>query len=214
LPANETIDYIPGQYMQFQVPIQKGQEQTFRTYSIASDPADKKNIEFVIRLVPGGICTTYCFTKLKIGDNIRLKGPYGQFRLTETNAPIVFIAGGSGIAPIKSMLYHMKNTSSKRKATFYFGANRVKELCCTELMREFEKGLADFRFVPAVASPEPDEKWDGQTGLVTKVVREDLKNVNECEAYLCGSPGMIDASIKTLKEMGMKEENIFYDKFA
>jgi len=209
------IDYIPGQYVQLLAPAyEKSDDEIYRAYSISADPADKNHIELIIRLVPNGICTTYCFNYLKTGDKIKLNGPYGQFKLADTNAHIVFIAGGSGIAPIKCMLHYLKNTASKRKATFYFGANRVKDLCCTELMREFEKDLADFRFVPAIASPEPDEKWEGQTGLVTNIVREDLKNAAECEAYLCGSPGMIDASIKVLKEMGMKEENIFYDKFA
>jgi Na+-transporting NADH:ubiquinone oxidoreductase subunit F len=210
----DTIDYIPGQYVQLLTPVyENSSEEIYRAYSISADPADKTHIELIIRLVPNGICTTYCFNYLKTGDAIRLNGPYGQFKLTDTDAPIIFIAGGSGIAPIKCILHQMKNTGNKRKATFYFGANRVKDLCCLDLMSQFEKELADFRFVPAVASPDPGENWNGQTGLVTKVFRDDYKDATGCEAYLCGSPGMIDASIKVLKEMSVQEENIFYDKF-
>lgn len=210
----DKIDYIPGQYLQLLTPVyEKSSEETYRAYSISSDPADKKHIEFIIRLMPGGICTTYCFEYLKVGDEIKLNGPYGRFRLTDTDAPIVFIAGGSGMAPIKCMLYHMKNTANKRKAVYYFGANKVRDLCCLDLMHQFESELADFRFVPIVAAPDAEETWDGQKGLVTEAVKRNLKNASRCEAYLCGSPGMIDAAIKVLKEIGLGEDKIFYDKF-
>jgi Na+-transporting NADH:ubiquinone oxidoreductase subunit F len=214
LKTPATIDYIPGQYIWLRTPIyEKSGKEIYRTFSISSDPADKSAIELIIKLVPGGICTTYCFEYLKVGDEVKIRGPYGNFRLSNTNAPIVFIAGGSGMAPIKCMLHYMKNTGSKRKIVYYFGANKVRELFHLELMHRFESELTDFRFVPTVASPEQGEKWDGKVGLVTQVVREDLKNAPEYEAYLCGSPGMIDAGIKVLKELGINENKIFYDKF-
>ena len=210
----EAIDFIPGQYMQLLAPVyEKSSEEVYRAYSMSCDPADKTAIETIIRLVPGGICTTYCFNYLKIGDTVMLNGPYGDFRLSETDAPIVFIAGGSGMAPIKCILHHMKDTNSTRMATYYFGANTLKDMFMMDQMKKFESELANFRFVPALAAPEPDEKWDGQTGLVTDIVRHDLKNASESEAYLCGSPGMIDAATKVLIEMGMHQDKIFYDKF-
>jgi Na+-transporting NADH:ubiquinone oxidoreductase subunit F len=191
----------------------KGGEEVYRAYSISSDPAQKHSIETIIRLVPGGICTTYCFEYLKVGDEVTINGPYGDFRLSDTNTPIVFIAGGSGMAPIKCILHYMKNTANSRKATYYFGANTVEELFLLDQMKDFESGLPDFRFVPVVAAPGENESWNGQTGLVTEVVQRDLKNAAECEAYLCGSPGLIDAAIKVLTGLGMREERIFYDKF-
>jgi Na+-transporting NADH:ubiquinone oxidoreductase subunit F len=215
LEEPQTIDYFPGQYVQLLTPrYEKSSEEVYRAYSISSDPADKTTIELIIRLVPGGICTTYCFEYLKPGDPVKINGPYGDFQLTDTSAPIVFIAGGSGMAPIKCMLHHLKNTRNTRKATYYFGANKVKELFLTERMKHFESELPDFTFVPVVAAPDEDEQWHGETGLVTDAVKRDLTNAAECEAYLCGSPGMIDASIKVLTELGLKEQNIFYDKFA
>jgi Na+-transporting NADH:ubiquinone oxidoreductase subunit F len=210
----ESIDYIPGQYIQLLAPVyEKSSEEVYRAYSISSDPAEKNAIELIIRLVPGGICTTWCFEYLKVGDQVKLNGPYGEFRLSETEAPIIFIAGGSGMAPIKCMLHEMRNTSNKRKATYYFGANKVKELCLGKLMRQFELELADFKFVPIVASPDENDNWDGEQGLVTEVVERNLKNAGECEAYLCGSPGMIDAAVAVLKKLGVTEDRIFYDKF-
>jgi Na+-transporting NADH:ubiquinone oxidoreductase subunit F len=210
----ETIDYVPGQYIQLLTPVyEKSSEEVYRAYSISSDPAEKNVIELIIRLVPGGICTTYCFEYLKVGDQVKINGPYGDFRLSETEAPIVFIAGGSGMAPIKCILHHMKNTNNKRKATYYFGANKVKELCLGDLMGQFESELADFKFVPVIAAPENNENWDGEKGLVTEAVQKNVKNGDECEAYLCGSPGMIDAAIEVLKKLGVGENRIYYDKF-
>ncbi len=209
------IDYVPGQYIQLLTPpYEKSSQEVYRAYSIASDPADKEHIDLIIRLVPGGICTTYCFEYLKEGDEMRINGPYGDFRLSDTEAPVVFIAGGSGMAPIKCILHDMQNTGNQRKATFYFGANVVEELFLSDLMHRFEQELPDFTYVPVVAAPEENEKWDGQTGLVTEAVRGGVKNASETEAYLCGSPGMIDAAIEVLHEAGMEDSAIFYDKFA
>jgi len=191
----------------------KSNEEVYRAYSISSDPANKDSIELIIKLVPGGICTTYLFEYLNVGDEMMFNGPYGDFRLSETNAPIVFIAGGSGMAPIKCILHDMKNTNNKRKATYFFGANKIKELFLLDIMKEFESNLADFKFVPVITSPQQNENWNGETGLVTEAVQRTLKNASDCESYLCGSPGMIDAAIKTLLELGMSEERIFFDKF-
>lgn len=211
----KTMDYIPGQYIQLLTPVyDKNSEEVYRAYSIASDPAEKNIIELIIRLVPGGICTTYCFEYLKVGDEMKMNGPYGDFRLSETEAPIIFIAGGSGMAPIKCMLHEMKNTGNRRKTPYFFGANIVKELCLGDLMDQFESELADFTYVPVVAAPEEDESWAGERGLVTHAMERNLKDASECEAYLCGSPGMIDATIEVLNKMGVTEDRIFYDKFA
>jgi len=210
-----TMEYTPGQYVQLLTPVyDRSPVEVYRAYSIASDPADKGIIELIIRLVPNGICTTYCFNHLKEGDEVKINGPYGEFRLSDTGAPIVFIAGGSGMAPIKCILHHMENTGSKREAVYYFGANVVKEMFYLDLMRRFESELQAFRFVSVVAKPAEGETWDGETGLVTQAVQRGVKNGAICEAYLCGSPGMIDASIKVLQDLGVTNDRIFYDKFA
>ncbi len=210
----DRIDFVAGQYVQLLAPVyKKGGEEVYRAYSVSSDPDCKDSIETIIRLVPGGICTTYCFDYLKVGDEVRLNGPYGDFRLSDTDTPMVFIAGGSGMAPIKCILHYMKNTGNKREATYYFGANKVEELFLLDEMNEFESELADFKFMPVVVANQDGENWSGEKGFVTEAVQRNLKNASECEAYLCGSPGMIDASIKVLIELGMREDAIFYDKF-
>ena len=107
----------------------------------------------------------------------------------------------------------MKNTKNKRKATYYFGANQSRDLFLLDSMKEFEKNLSNFKFIPVVAQPENDNTSNYERGLVTDAVRSGLRNAAESEAYLCGSPGMIEAAIKVLFELGTDEKNIFFDKF-
>jgi len=209
------ISFMPGQYVQLLTPVyEKSSEEVYRAYSVASDPAQKNIIDLIIRLVPGGICTTYCFEYLKVGDEIKMNGPYGEFRLTDTDAEMVWVAGGSGMAPFVSILYEMRNSNNHRKAVYYFGANKVEELFLTDQMKQFEKDLPNFKFVPIVAQPGEGKNWDGETGLVTQAVQRNVKNAGDCEGYLCGSPGMIDAAIVVLKKLGLNENKIYYDKFA
>ena len=214
LQSPESVDYTPGQYVQLQSQEYDGGEEVYRAYSIASDPAQKGIIDLVIRLVPGGICTTWCFERLHEGDEVTINGPYGEFRLTDNDATLIFIAGGSGMAPIKCFLQHMLNTGDQREATFFFGANEVRELFFLEEMAAFEEILPRFRFIPVVARPEEGAAWDGETGFVTDAVDRHVGDGAECEAYLCGSPAMIDATVEVLSRKGVSEERIFYDKFS
>jgi Na+-transporting NADH:ubiquinone oxidoreductase subunit F len=154
------------------------------------------------------------FDYLKAGDAVELVGPYGEFRLSDTQSPMVFIAGGSGMAPFVSILHQMRNVGSTRKAEYFFGGNGVRDLYLHEQMAEFEKNLSAFKFVPVVCKPSPEDNWQGQTGLVTDAVRKNFTDLSGHEGYLCGSPGMIDASIKVLIGLGMSEKNIYYDKFS
>jgi Na+-transporting NADH:ubiquinone oxidoreductase subunit F len=118
------------------------------------------------------------------------------------------------MAPIKSMLLDMAEKASTRKATYFFGARAVRDLFLVEEMRGFEKKLPGFSFVPALSNPLPEDKWEGETGLITEVLDRRFKTLDHHEAYLCGSPGMIDAAIKVLKAKGLADELIFFDKFA
>lgn len=211
----EKVKYTPGQYIQLLCPeYPNNPEQVYRAYSISSDNNQDNIIELVIRKVPGGICTTYCFEHLKQGDTVILNGPYGEFRLSETDKPMIFIAGGSGMAPMKCLLHQMSNTSNNRQCTYYFGGTTVKDHFYSDLMADFQSKLPNFKYIPVVSGKEQSDGWTGRRGLVTEAVADDYKDLSGLEAYLCGSPGMIDASIKVLTSLGMPEESIFYDKFA
>lgn len=210
----EDINFKAGQYIQFKVPeYELTAEPVYRAYSMASHPSRKNEVELEVRLVPNGICTTYIFEHLKAGDKVTINGPYGDFFLRDTDSDIVFIAGGSGMAPIKSILNDMAERGLERNAVYFFGARSVRDLFLVEEMKELEKKLYNFTFAPALSGPQPDENWKGETGLITEVLDRHLKSGENVEAYLCGSPGMIDATKGVLTGRGVPEELIYYDKF-
>ena len=209
------ISFRAGQYVQFQTPeYELSSESVYRAYSCSSNPSRKDAVELEVRLVPNGICTTFVFQYMKEGDEITINGPYGDFFLRDTERDIVFIAGGSGMAPIKAILSDMVEKGSTRKATYFFGAVSKRDLFLVEEMRELEKKLPNFKYVPALSGPKPEDNWDGETGLITEVLDRYLDSGENVEAYLCGSPGMIDASIAVLTKKGIPEELVYYDKFA
>jgi Na+-transporting NADH:ubiquinone oxidoreductase subunit F len=209
-----TIDFVPGQYVQLRCPPYPGSpEEVSREYSIASDPSQKHKIELIMRRVPKGICTTYCFSTLKVGDPVIFSGPHGEFRISETDAPMIFIAGGSGMAPFVSMLHHMANTRSSRRVTLFFGANRPRDLYLLDEMRHFETALPHFRFVPVVIKGDDEQTWTGQTGFVTEAVFRAFQSLAGHEGYVCGPPAMIDAAVQVLAALGIPKDKIFYDRF-
>jgi Na+-transporting NADH:ubiquinone oxidoreductase subunit F len=210
-----TIDCKAGQFIQFQVPeYELTDEAVYRAYSMASVPSDNTHVELEIRLVPNGICTTYVHQHLKEGDDVTINGPYGDFFLRDTERPMICIAGGSGMAPLKSILLDMSEKKSTRKVRYFFGARSKRDLFLLDKMKELEEAMPSFTFTPALSEPLEEDKWEGEVGLITDVVRRLTEDASESEAYLCGSPGMIDACIKVLLELGMPEERIYYDKFA
>lgn len=208
-----TIEFEAGQYIQLESAEYKGHEAVMRGYSISSVPSDKTHLELIIRLVPDGICSTWVVQHLKEGANITLSGPYGHFHLSDTTAPIICIAGGSGMAPIWSILRDMKEKGLNRPATYFFGALTQRDLFFLDEFKQLAKECPWFTFVPALSKEPADSSWQGERGLITEVVDRHFPDTSQHEAYLCGSPGMIDAAIAVLKKNGMPEANIFYDKF-
>jgi Na+-transporting NADH:ubiquinone oxidoreductase subunit F len=209
------MEFTPGQFVQFEVPeYELTREAVYRAYSIASDPKDKSTIQLEIRLVPNGICTTYVHKHLGVGAQVTINGPHGEFYLRDTPRDIIFIAGGSGMAPIRSMLFDMAEKKSTRTATYFFGAKSKRDLFLVDEMKQLEERIPHFTFVAALSSPAASDDWKGETGLITEVVERGMGEGADAEAYLCGSPGMIDASIKSLIKGGVSEDRIFYDKFA
>ncbi|MDC7226567.1 MAG: 2Fe-2S iron-sulfur cluster binding domain-containing protein [Spirochaetales bacterium] len=215
LPDSQTIDYKAGQFVQILTPEYKlSDEQVFRAYSMSSVPSEKNIIELEIRLVPEGICTTWVHQYLKEGDEVTINGPYGDFFLRDTDRDIICIAGGSGNAPIKSILLDMAEKGNNRKVSYFYGAQAIKDLVLPDEMAAISERLPNYRYIPVLSNPDPDDEWDGETGWVTDAVARHMDGGDNVEAYLCGSPGMIDACIKVLTEQGVPEELIFYDKFA
>lgn len=215
LIAPETLDFVPGAYVQLLTPAYADSPAAvYRAYSLASDPRDPRHIDLIIRLVPKGICTTWVFNYLKVGDRVTFNGPHGEFCIAATDAEMIFIAGGSGMAPFRSILIEMRHSRNPRRTRFFFGAVTRRDMFYLEEMKEFERDLPDFRFIPALSKPGPDDAWTGEVGLITDVVGRHYPDGTGKEAYLCGSPGMIDACIKVLTAHGMPADKVHFDKFA
>ena len=133
----------------------------------------------------------------------------------KSEGDIIFIGGGSGMAPILSLLRHMAEKGIERNATFYYGARTKKDLFYLDEIQELGEQLpGEFRFVPALSEPEDDDEWDGETGLITDVIHRLEDDLNGTEAYMAGPPPMIDAAIPVLTQMGVDEDDIYYDKFT
>lgn len=206
-----TVSFKPGQFMQIKVP---GIE-VVRAYSLASNSSNADYVEMMIRYVPNGQATTYVHKALQVGDKATLIGPFGDFYLQENSKkPIVCIAGGSGKAPIRSILFRLKELGFKREVKYFFGARTTKDLFYTEELRALEKEFPNFKYIPALSDSTPEENWTGETGLITDVLDRLTGDLSGSEAYLCGSPGMINACINVLNKHDIKEENVYYDKFS
>ncbi len=204
------IEFKPGQFCQMKVP---GLD-VIRAYSIASDSKVKDTVEFIVRLVPKGKATTFVHKAMLSGDEIILTGPYGDFYLQEeSDRDMVMIAGGSGKAPIRSIMYRLQDLGMPRKARYFFGAKTTKDLYYTEEFQKIDEKYENFEYIPALSHPQEDEEWDGEVGLITDVLDRMTGDLSKSEAYLCGSPGMIDACIKVLEKHNIPKERIYYDKF-
>ncbi len=201
-----------GQYAELYVP---GSEE-HRAYSMANTPYSDERAEFIIRVFPDGKFSSLLESDLKVGDNLQMKVPYGVFMLREdSDSDVIFIGGGTGMAPLLSILRYMARKGIERNVTFYFGARTRKDLFYVDEIRELGERLpGKFRFVLALSEPEPDDEWDGETGLITDVVERLEEDLTGTEAYLAGPPPMIDTALPVLEGKGVEANKIYYDKFT
>jgi Na+-transporting NADH:ubiquinone oxidoreductase subunit F len=221
LTNGSALSFKPGQYVQLLVP---GTDQ-FRAYSIASPPSraavqspkdkgQRPELELIVRYVPGGLCTGWIHKALAVGDDVKLTGPFGDFYLREdSNREIIAIGGGSGMAPMRSIIMHLAEQGMPRKVTLFFGARTLRDLFYGDEFRALERKFPGFRYVPALSEPRSQDNWTGETGFITQTVQKHVKPDGDREAVLCGPPPMIDAAMKVLPTLGVRPEQIFFDKF-
>ncbi|MCE0766715.1 FAD-binding oxidoreductase [Pseudonocardia kujensis] len=207
----DEIKFFPGQYMDFVVP---GTEET-RSFSMANTPNREGIYEFVIKIYPGGLFSEHLADKIQVGDRLEVEAPFGTFTLRENRTSnLIFVGGGAGMAPVLGLLRSMAERGVERKATFYYGARTARDLCFEDELHALAEKIPDFRYVPALSEPAEGEPWEGHTGLITEVVQALEPNLEGADAYVCGPPPMVDAAIATLTALGVREQNIFYDKFT
>ena len=201
------MEFTAGQYVQFLLPgTEDAYQPVYRAYSIASAPSSPNVLTLVFGRVSEGVTTSYVFDRLSVGDEVKVNGPFGEFFLRDSGRDIIFVAGGSGMAPIRGMLLDMAERRIDRPVTFFFAARAPQDLFYREDMRSVEHALPRFRFVPVLSSPKREDEWRGETGGIAAALHRLLGPLDHHEAYLCGSPGMIDASIGALKSRGMPPE--------
>jgi CDP-4-dehydro-6-deoxyglucose reductase len=211
LPASEKFQFVAGQYIDFLLADGKR-----RSFSIANAPAGSDFLELHIRLVPGGQFTTHVFEKLKEKDILRFEGPLGSFRLQEdSRKPVVLLAGGTGFAPIKSIVENAIATGQTRPMTLYWGSRDVAGLYQLELARSWEERLPGFRFVPVLSDAPASDNWNGRTGFAHQALMADFPDLSGHEVYACGSPAMIDAAREDLtRSCKLPVEAFFADAFS
>ncbi len=200
---------------------------TIRAYSMANYPDEKGIVKFNIRIatapprttgLPPGIMSSWVFN-LKPGDKVKVYGPFGEFFAKDTDAEMIFVGGGAGMAPMRSHIFdQLKRVKSKRKISFWYGARSVRELFYDDEYDALAAENDNFEWHVALSDPQPEDKWTGLTGFIHNVLLEQyLKNhpaPEDCEFYMCGPPMMNQAVISMLKELGVEDENIMLDDFG
>ena len=204
----DKISYKPGQYVQIRVNTDAGTE--FRAYSMASNPNDTGEIELNVKRIPDGLGSNYVHS-LNVGDPIEFSGPYGDFYLQNSHRKIVCVAGGVGLAPLKSIIQYWKANEINREIELYYGARTTKDLYDHDFFSELAKENENFKYHPALS--DPDENWTGETGFIHQVLERNLTEGETAEAYLCGPPIMIDAVTMVLHMGNITSDRIWFDKF-
>lgn len=207
--------------------VSKVDEPIIRAYSMASYPEEKGIIMLNVRIatpppnnpdVPPGQMSSYIWS-LKPGDKVTISGPFGEFFAKDTDAEMVFIGGGAGMAPMRSHIFdQLKRLKSKRKMTFWYGARSKREMFYVEDFDGLQAENENFKWYVALSDPQPGDDWEGYTGFIHNVLYENyLKNheaPEDCEYYMCGPPIMNASVIKMLKDLGVEDENILLDDFG
>ena len=204
----------------------KENEEVIRAYSMANYPEEKGILKFNIRIAtpppgtnhPPGLMSTYVFN-LKPGDKVTVMGPFGEFFAKDTDAEMVFVGGGAGMAPMRSHIFdQLKRLNSKRKISFWYGARSWRETFYNDEYDQLAEEHDNFEWHLALSDPQPEDNWEGPTGFIHNVLYENyLKDhpaPEDCEYYMCGPPMMNASVIKMLLDLGVEPENILLDDFG
>ncbi|SFU69460.1 CDP-6-deoxy-delta-3,4-glucoseen reductase [Pseudoduganella namucuonensis] len=205
LPANETLKYRAGQYIEFM--LRDGKR---RSYSMATAP-DGGPITLHIRHMPGGLFTDQVFSTMKERDILRFEGPLGTFFVREdSDKPMVLLASGTGFAPIKAIVEHMAGIKSERKMVLYWGGRRPRDLYMDALCRQWAQDLPNFDYVPVISNALPEDNWTGRDGFVHQAVMADLPDLSGHQVYACGAPIMVESAKRDFVQRCRLPEDEFY----
>ena len=215
LPAAEPFNFNAGQYVE--VILKNGKR---RSYSMANAPHHAGTLELHVRHLPGGLFTDHVFgagaTAMKEREILRLEGPYGSFFLREdSEKPIILLASGTGFAPIKAIVEHIRHQQIARPVTLYWGGRRPVDLYMDGLAREWAGSMPNFSYVPVVSDALPEDAWSGRTGFVHHAVMEDFPDLSAHQVYACGVPIMVESARRDfVTRSGLPEDAFFADAFT
>ena len=209
LPDGEVIPFKAGQYIN--ILLDDGQR---RAFSFANAPQVQGHIELHVRRIPGGRFTGWVFNGLQVGDTLRFEGPLGDFNLRDSGRPILFVAGATGFAPIKSIIEDAFARGVQRPMWLYWGVRKHADLYAMRLAGLWQQDHPQFHFVPVLSEPDPADHWQGRTGLVHEAMLADFPDLRGHEVYVCGSLQMVDTVVPAFLAQGLGEELCFSDAFT
>jgi CDP-4-dehydro-6-deoxyglucose reductase len=212
LPLVEDFHFQAGQYLDVMLPGHRR-----RSFSIASPPHDAGLIELHIRRVSTGEFTVHVFESLAAGALLRIEGPLGQFvyrEPEEADAPVILVAGGTGFAPIKSILRHVLETGARRPVRLYWGARREFDLYERHWVLDRVRRFPELSFVPVLSEPADDEVARYRTGLVHQAVLADFPDLSRAHVYAAGPPALITALKEALPANGLPADRLYFDAFG
>ncbi len=212
LPANQRFQYLAGQYVEF---ILAGGVR--RSYSMANAPGRLGNppaIELHLRHLPGGVFTDQVFSTLKAKDILRLEGPFGSFFLREATQPLILLASGTGLAPIKALIEQLQDSGSTRPAHLYWGCRRPVDLYLHDWALQTVASTPWLHYIPVLSDAHSSDCWTGRTGLVHQAVMADWPDLSAHQVYACGAPQMVAAAeLEFVAQCGLPSDAFFADAF-
>jgi CDP-4-dehydro-6-deoxyglucose reductase len=211
LPANDSFAYRAGQYIEFIM-----RDGTRRSYSMANAPHTGPALELHIRHMPGGRFTDLVFGSMKEKDILRIEGPFGSFFLREdSDKPLVFLASGTGFAPLKALLEHMQHCGITRPTTLYWGGRRPSDLYMEDWIQAQMALMPGLRYVPVVSDALAEDQWTGRTGFVHLAVLQDFPDLSGHQVYACGAPIVVESARSSFSaQAGLPADEFFADSFT
>lgn len=209
LPDTERLPFLPGQYVD--ILLRDGRR---RSYSLANPPHDDALLQLHVRHVPGGAFSERVFGDMQEKALLRLEGPLGSFHLREdSDRPILMVAGGTGFAPLQSMLEHAFTSGIRRPIHLYWGVRSHRDLYLDRLPRRWALEQHNFRYTPCLSEPTPEDNWQGRVGLVHNMLLADYPELSGYDIYISGPPGMIEAARRDFAAHGVETDRLFMDSF-
>ena len=210
LPSTDKLQFVAGQYLEFL--LKDGKR---RAFSIASPSHESSLLEIHLRLIPGGEFTEYVFKEMTEKSILRVEGPFGNFYLREdSEKTIIFVAGGTGFAPIKGMIEESIQKGMKRPIKLYRGARILENLYMDTLCKTWAKEYAHIEYIPVLSESLKEDAWEGRKGLVHEAVLEDFVNLHDYQLYCCGAPQMVEVAHKAFIARGLLEDEFYSDAFT